>query len=74
MNIAVHHIGSLQQANNEEHLITALVDTYNDERYIEEAILSVLGQGLSPSELEILVVDDGSTDDAASAIRNSRLA
>src|SRR6266404_1961988 len=43
-------------------LITALVDTYNHERYIEQALASVLEQGLSPAELEIVVVDDGSTD------------
>src|ERR1051326_3474877 len=43
-------------------LITALIDTYNHERYIEQALTSVLEQRLSPSELEILVVDDGSTD------------
>jgi len=43
-------------------LVTALIDTYNQERYIEQALLSVLDQGLSPSELEIIVVDDGSTD------------
>jgi glycosyltransferase involved in cell wall biosynthesis len=43
-------------------LITALVDTYNHERYIEQALVSVLEQGLSPAELEIVAVDDGSTD------------
>jgi glycosyltransferase involved in cell wall biosynthesis len=43
-------------------LITALVDTYNHERYVEQALVSVLEQGLSSSELEIVVVDDGSTD------------
>jgi glycosyltransferase involved in cell wall biosynthesis len=43
-------------------LITALVDTYNHEKYIEQALVSVLEQGFSPSELEIIVVDDGSTD------------
>ena len=43
-------------------LITALVDTYNHERYIEQAIESVLEQGLSAEELEVVVVDDGSTD------------
>jgi glycosyltransferase involved in cell wall biosynthesis len=43
-------------------LITALVDTYNHERYIEQALVSVLEQELSPAELEIVVVDDGSTD------------
>jgi glycosyltransferase involved in cell wall biosynthesis len=43
-------------------LVTALVDTYNHESYIEQALISVLEQGLSPAELEIVVVDDGSTD------------
>jgi glycosyltransferase involved in cell wall biosynthesis len=43
-------------------LVTALVDTYNHEKYIEQALVSVLEQGLSPAELEIVVVDDGSTD------------
>src|SRR4029077_17635502 len=47
-------------------LITALVDTYNHERYIEQALVSVLEQGLSPEELEIVVVDDGSTDQTPS--------
>lgn len=49
-------------------LISALIDTYNQGQFIEQAIESVLAQGLSPSELEILVVDDGSTDDTASRV------
>jgi glycosyltransferase involved in cell wall biosynthesis len=39
-----------------------LIDTYNHERFIEEAILSVLAQDFSAADREILVVDDGSTD------------
>src|ERR1700730_2953425 len=50
-------------------LITALIDTYNHERYIEQALVSVLEQGLSPSELEIVVFDDGSTDKTPSIIQ-----
>jgi glycosyltransferase involved in cell wall biosynthesis len=49
-------------------LITALIDTYNHERYIEQAIVSVLEQGLSAEELEIVVVDDGSTDGTAGVV------
>jgi len=45
------------------------VDTYNHERYIEQALVSVLEQGLSPAELEIVVVDDGSTDQTPSLIQ-----
>jgi glycosyltransferase involved in cell wall biosynthesis len=43
-------------------LVTALIDTYNHESYIESAINSVLEQDFPASEMEILVVDDGSTD------------
>lgn len=48
--------------------VSALIDTYNQEHFIEQAILSVLEQGFSPSELEIVVVDDGSTDGTASLV------
>jgi len=43
--------------------ISVLIDAYNYGRYIEEAIASVVGQDFAPEEMEILVVDDGSTDD-----------
>ncbi len=43
--------------------VTALINTYNYGRFVEEAIESVLAQDFPASEMEILVVDDGSTDD-----------
>lgn len=49
-------------------LVSALIDTYNQGRYVEQALVSVLEQGLSPSELEIVVVDDGSTDNTPSIV------
>jgi glycosyltransferase involved in cell wall biosynthesis len=42
---------------------TVLIDTYNYGQYIEEAVASVLGQDFPAEQREILVVDDGSTDD-----------
>jgi glycosyltransferase involved in cell wall biosynthesis len=42
--------------------VTVLIDTYNHERFVERAISSVIEQDFPPAEVEILVVDDGSTD------------
>ena len=49
--------------------VTALVDTYNHEAFIEEALHSILAQEFPPSEMEILVVDDGSTDRTPELVR-----
>jgi hypothetical protein len=49
--------------------ITVLIDTYNYGCFIEEAIESVLAQDFPPEQMEILVVDDGSTDDTAERVR-----
>lgn len=50
-------------------LITVLIDTYNHERFIEDALASVLEQDFPASEMEILVVDDGSTDGTTEIVR-----
>ena len=42
--------------------VSVLIDTYNHERFIEQAITSVLEQDFPASEREIIVVDDGSID------------
>jgi glycosyltransferase involved in cell wall biosynthesis len=42
---------------------TVLIDTYNYGEYIEEAVSSTLAQDFPTEQREILVVDDGSTDD-----------
>ncbi len=48
--------------------ISILIDTYNHERFIEQAIVSVLEQEVSPTEMEVIVVDDGSTDNTAAIV------
>lgn len=46
-------------------LFTVLIDTFNYGRFVENAIDSVLTQNFPREQYEILVVDDGSTDDTA---------
>jgi glycosyltransferase involved in cell wall biosynthesis len=43
---------------------TALIGTYNQGRFLAEAIESVLSQDFPAAEMEVLLVDDGSTDAA----------
>ena len=49
--------------------ITVLVDTYNQEAFIEEAINSVIEQDFEAADTEIIVVDDGSTDRTLQLLR-----
>jgi glycosyltransferase involved in cell wall biosynthesis len=49
--------------------VSVLIDTYNHERFIEKAIVSVLEQDFPAAQREILVVDDGSTDRTPEIIR-----
>jgi glycosyltransferase involved in cell wall biosynthesis len=49
--------------------VSVLIDTYNHERFIEDAIVSVLQQDIPASDREFLVVDDGSTDRTRDIIR-----
>lgn len=48
---------------------SVLIDAYNYGHYVEEAVSSVLTQDFPREEREILVVDDGSTDDTAARLR-----
>lgn len=43
-------------------VVSVLLDTYNHERFIEQAIVSVLEQDFPAAQTEVIIVDDGSTD------------
>ncbi len=51
----------------ENPLVTVYICAYNAERYIEDALRSALNQ--TYRNLEILVVDDGSTDDTVARVK-----
>ena len=52
---------------SDDALVSAIITTYNYGHFLPDAIESVLGQ--SYRHLEIVVVDDGSTDETAAVVR-----
>lgn len=49
-------------------LVTIIVTVYNKQNYIRKCLLSILNQGYK--NINVLVIDDGSTDDSAEAIKS----
>jgi alpha-1,3-rhamnosyltransferase len=50
----------------QDNLVTAIISSYNHAPYVEQSILSVVRQ--TYPHVELLVIDDGSTDDSVSRI------
>lgn len=50
-------------------LLSVLIDTYNHEKYIEQALTSVIEQDFPMLDCEIVVIDDGSTDRTPEIVR-----
>jgi glycosyltransferase involved in cell wall biosynthesis len=55
--------------NSQKPLISVLIDSFNYGQYVEQAIESAIAQDFPASKREILVIDDGSTDDTAERVR-----
>lgn len=49
-------------------LLSVIIPMYNGEQYISYCIKSIVGQGLSPDDYEIIVIDDGSSDNGAKIV------
>src|SRR6476646_875006 len=50
-------------------LVSIIIPTYNYGHYITEAISSIRDQNYPTSNIEIIVVDDGSTDNTREVLR-----
>lgn len=55
-------------------LVTVGITSYNSAATISRCLQSVVEQSLSPSRVEVLIVDDGSTDDTLTQARGFRAA
>lgn len=51
-------------------LISVVIPAYNAQDWIEETIFSVLHQSYPPERLEIIIVDDGSTDQTIAKVES----
>ncbi|WP_396634871.1 glycosyltransferase [Maribacter sp. R86514] len=50
--------------------LSIIIPLYNKEKYIERCLQSLLDQGLSSSDYEIIIVDDGSKDSSVATVNN----
>jgi glycosyltransferase involved in cell wall biosynthesis len=50
-------------------IISVIIAAYNQERYITRCLRSLLAQNISRDKFEIVVVNDGSTDNSASVLQ-----
>src|SRR5262245_30602775 len=58
-------MATMNRLDGDSPRVSVVMPAYNSVRWIEETLASVLAQTVGPERLEIIVVDDGSTDGTA---------
>ena len=53
--------------------VSVIIPNFNYDQYIEQAITSVLNSNFDRNEMEIIVVDDASTDNSVVAVSYTHL-
>lgn len=61
---------TLQEGKMEKPLVTLLLPCYNCEKTLDRFMRSVISESYHP--LELICIDDGSTDDTAKLLKTSR--
>ncbi len=62
------------ESNTEKDIqLSFIIPAYNCEKYIEDCINSLLAQDLPQSQFEIIVINDGSTDNTTKILQNKSL-
>ncbi len=51
-------------------LLSVIIPVYNTEQFVSKMVLSIFDQDLNPSDYEILLMDDGSTDRSLSVCKS----
>jgi len=56
-------------ANNDDNpIVSVIMPVYNVEKFVALALTSTIDQGMGPGEIEVIAVDDGSTDSSPQII------
>lgn len=53
-----------------EILLSIIIPMYNSEKHITQCVESCYGQGLEENNFEVVIIDDGSTDNSASIVND----
>ena len=63
-----HNYKSLEEESFQEGLVSVIIPTYNMENFVGQALRSALEQ--TYRDIEVIVVDDGSTDNTEQVVRS----